>query len=69
MDGPRRSGLKACPQAESRRMLADCCELYDRKRERVEDGLTMRESEKENVKWTLLTVTMPLKLPENKEVL
>lgn len=50
-------------------MLADCCELYDRKRDRVEDGLTMRGSEKENVKWTLLTVTMPLKLPENKEVL
>lgn len=41
--------------------------LYDWTR--VGDELTMRGSEKENVKWTLLTVTMPLKLPENKEVL
>lgn len=43
-------------------------ELYDWKRERW-DELTMCGSEKENVKWTLLTVTMPLKLPEDKEVL
>lgn len=43
-------------------------ELYDWKRERW-GGLTMCGSEKENVKWTLLTVTMPLKLPEDKEVL
>lgn len=43
-------------------------ELYDWKRER-QGRLTMCGSEKENVKWTLLTVTMPLKLPEDKEVL
>lgn len=65
----KKEALKACPQAKSRRMPAGCCELYDRKRDRAGDGLTMRASEKENVKWTLLTVTMPLKLPENKEVL
>lgn len=38
-------------------------------KERPNDGLTMRPSEREHVKWTLLRATMQLKLPENKEVL
>lgn len=41
--------------------------MIERENGRV--GLTMCGSEKENVKWTLLTMTMPLKLPEDKEVL